>query len=94
MSPALEGGFLTTASPGKSPNVVSFNTPIFQYFFNYLNIVRKIEFPGGAVVKIPCFHCRGHGFDPTCHREHQKNFVRKTKREETEDTGRGRGIHL
>ena len=22
------------------------------------------EFPGGPVVRTPCFHCRGHGFDP------------------------------
>ena len=22
------------------------------------------DFPGGPVVKTPCFHCRGHGFDP------------------------------
>ena len=21
-------------------------------------------FPGGSVVKTPCFHCRGHGFNP------------------------------
>ena len=22
------------------------------------------DFPGGPVVKTPCFHCRGHRFDP------------------------------
>ena len=22
------------------------------------------DLPGGLVVKTPCFHCRGHGFDP------------------------------
>ena len=22
------------------------------------------DFPGGAVVRTPRFHCRGHGFDP------------------------------
>ena len=22
------------------------------------------EFPGGSVVKSPCFHCREHEFDP------------------------------
>ena len=22
------------------------------------------DFPGGPVVRTPCFHCRGHGFDP------------------------------
>ena len=22
------------------------------------------DFPGGPVVKTPCFHYRGHGFDP------------------------------
>ena len=22
------------------------------------------EFPGGSVVRAPCFHCRGHKFDP------------------------------
>ena len=22
------------------------------------------DFPGGPVVKTPCFHCRGHGFNP------------------------------
>ena len=22
------------------------------------------EFPGGPVVRTPCFHCRGPGFDP------------------------------
>ena len=22
------------------------------------------NFPGGPVVKIPSFHCKGHGFDP------------------------------
>ena len=22
------------------------------------------DFPGGPVVKTPCFHCRGHGFHP------------------------------
>ena len=22
------------------------------------------DFPGGPVVKTPCFHCGGHGFDP------------------------------
>ena len=22
------------------------------------------DFPGGSVVMIPCFKCRGHGFDP------------------------------
>ena len=22
------------------------------------------DFPGSPVVKIPCFHCRGHGFNP------------------------------
>ena len=22
------------------------------------------DFPGSPVVKTPCFHCRGHGFDP------------------------------
>ena len=23
-----------------------------------------VEFPGDPVVRAPCFHCRGHGFDP------------------------------
>ena len=22
------------------------------------------DFPGGPVVKVPCFHCRRHGFNP------------------------------
>ena len=22
------------------------------------------DFPGGPLVKTPCFHCRGHGFNP------------------------------
>ena len=25
---------------------------------------KKRDFPGGPVVKIPCFHCRGHRFNP------------------------------
>ena len=24
----------------------------------------QMDFPGGPVFKIPCFHCREHGFDP------------------------------
>lgn len=35
---------------------------------NYLliNLFKKVfqDFPGGLVVKTPCFHCRGSGFDP------------------------------
>ena len=27
-------------------------------------LIQKQDFPGGTVVKTPCFHCRGHGFDP------------------------------
>ena len=27
------------------------------------------DFPGGPVVKTPCFHCSGHGFDPRSGKE-------------------------
>ena len=30
---------------------------------NKENINTGREFPDGPVVKTPCFHCRGHGFD-------------------------------
>ena len=26
--------------------------------------VQAGDFPGGAVVRTPCFHCRGHGLSP------------------------------
>ena len=43
--------------------------------WNFITLNAYGEFPGGPVVKTPCFHCRGHGFDhwlggknnPTCH---------------------------
>ena len=42
--------------------------------YNYKGIINKCltfksittwGFPGSPVVKTPCFHCRGSGFDPT-----------------------------
>ena len=34
----------------------------------WLNLVKRNDnvgdFPGSPVVKTPCFHCRGHGFNP------------------------------
>ena len=32
--------------------------------FNIIVLERLRDFPGGPVVKTPCFHFRGHGFDP------------------------------
>ena len=29
-----------------------------------LSQVHSQDFPGGPVVKTPCFQCQGHGFDP------------------------------
>ena len=44
------------------------------------------DFPGGPVVKTPCFHCRGHGFDPwlgkqdpTCHVSGPKKGKKENK---------------
>ena len=34
------------------------------YFTLWVTIQHFWDFPGGPVVKTPCFHCRGHGFDP------------------------------
>ena len=31
------------------------------------------DFPGGPVVKTPCFHCLGHGFDPWSVRSNNNN---------------------
>ena len=31
---------------------------------NLKNKMLSRDFPGGPVVKTPCFHCRGHWFDP------------------------------
>ena len=36
VSPALAGGFLTTAPPGKPPNLFSFFFLIFEIYFIYL----------------------------------------------------------
>ena len=41
-----------TNSGQNSPTVTLGKRETFQHF------------PGGPVVKNPCFHCRGHGFDP------------------------------
>ena len=32
--------------------------------FNHSCSYGHQDFPGGSVVKTPCFHCRGHGFNP------------------------------
>ena len=39
-----------------------FLTYIHYRFFKKFIFLR--EFPGRAVVRVPRFHCRGHGFDP------------------------------
>ena len=46
------------------------------------------DFPGRLVIKTPCFHCRGQGFDlwlvngdPTCHRAQPKNRKHKNKKQ-------------
>ena len=31
---------------------------------NVLSKMYSVDFPGGPVIRAPCFHCRGHGFDP------------------------------
>ena len=54
------------------PSIPPYFTERFYYelVLNFvkdgLGIYRKksSDFPGGPVVKTPCFHCRGHGFDP------------------------------
>ena len=62
-----------------------------QWWF-ILNIIYKTDlgdFPGGPVIKTPCFHCRGPGFhpwlgkqNPTCHmaQQRKKRKGRKKKR--------------
>ena len=39
-------------------------TPISMDITKNTKINKCWDFPGGPVVKTPCFHCRGHGFDP------------------------------
>ena len=36
----------------------------FVYLFTVSFKEEATDFPGGPVVKTPCFHCGGHGFDP------------------------------
>ena len=38
------------------------------------------NFPGGSVVKILCFHCRGHGFHPWLGKFHVLNSVAKKRK--------------
>ena len=37
------------------------NVPVIRW--EGFNILSQ-DFPGGPVVKMPLFHCKGHGFDP------------------------------
>ena len=39
-------------------------TPISMDITKDTKINKCWDFPGGPVVKTPCFHCRGHRFDP------------------------------
>ena len=39
------------------------------------------DFPGGPVVKTPCFYCRGHRFDPWWDGSDQKQNKTKLMRE-------------
>ena len=36
---------------------------LYYIVINILSYLKQ-DFLGGAAVKIPCFHCRGHRFDP------------------------------
>ena len=40
------------------------------------------DFPGGPVLKTPCFHCRGHGLDPWSRelRSHMPHSAAKKKK--------------
>jgi len=39
-------------------------TLLSQYVL--VKVLQQLQrgFPGGPMVKTPCFHCRGHGFNP------------------------------
>ena len=54
VSPALAGGFLTTAPPGKS---LIFH--IWSEYFTPIKMMGGRDFPDSPGVKTPCFHCRG-----------------------------------
>ena len=60
VSPALAGGFLTTAPPGKSPNTIIL---ILFKFYHW-------DFPGGAVVKNPPANAGDTGSSPGPGRSH------------------------
>ena len=82
VSPALAGGFLSTAPPGKSSNVYSFLTHkmhIKAFTFHYTGIedekVLGIKwatggFPGGAVVENPPANAGDTGSSPGPGRSH------------------------
>ena len=46
----------------KSPNLTPL--PVFLFLCGTPSKPFSRDFPGHPVVKTPCFHCRGHGFDP------------------------------
>ena len=47
---------------------------------------RQWEFPGGPVFRIPCFQCKGHGFDPW--RGQNKQNKNKGGQQDTRVSGR------
>ena len=50
------------------------------------------DFPGGPGVKTPCFHCRGHGFDPWTGKFLMPHCVAKKKNKNKSMGGVNKGI--
>ena len=58
-------------NPGRRDGLAEYPTPLMAILKKLLHLLKKREgkerskgdFPGGPVVKTPCFQCRGHRFD-------------------------------
>ena len=57
------------------------------------------DFPGGPVAEVPCFHCRGHGFnpwsgnwDPTCHAVQPKTNKKAKTKQKNKTTTKKRAV--
>ena len=63
------------------------------FLLNLNKMVKKEmarDFPGGLVLKTPCFHCRGHGLDPWSRelRSHMPHSAAKKKKKRERESQR------